>query len=265
MSRFLAFCLLLIPLAQGLSVLTDSAPSLTVMKTNRELEEEIYENITVHLKPQSVFIPHVTNDNGEHTPLHVKVNSYVRDIEMKNVDTNLFDMKLDLIFRQKWNDKRLAYDVSHHPDFKYVSLNSNVKSIWKPDTFFDKSVKEEFHLVTAPNVLLWVYPDGNVLYSTRLTITIRCTQNDTVAASDDKEEEKKSCLVCPVRIASYGNSHDKLVYEWDDAERAPVESRESLYLPHFTLDKITTDEAHVSKSRVGDWSSLIAKFHFSHK
>jgi len=270
MSRFLTFCLLVIPFTQGLSVLTETAPSLTVLPTEREFEEEVYENVTKHAK-QSVFVPHVTpDDNGEHGPLHVKVNSYIRDIlELKAVDSHLYDWTLDLVLRQKWNDKRLAYDTTHHPDFKYITLNtpSGMKSIWKPDTFFSRSVKGDFHFVLAPNALIWVYPNGDVLYSCRVSVTLRCVQNATAVPEkpEEKEEgaEKASDIVCPMRIASYGYTTDHLVYEWDDETPHAVDVTDKLYIPHYTLDKVTT-EASIGKTRIGSWSSLIANFHFSH-
>jgi len=276
MLRLLAFCLLATPFVQGLSVPTDSlsAPSLTVMKSDHEFEHEVYENITKCAK-KAAFVPHPHhNDEGEHSehsPVHVKVNSYVRDIlSIKTVDSDLYDWTMDLTFRQKWNDKRLAYDVTHHPDVHYITLNTEegMHAIWKPDTFFSGSVKEELHSVTAPNALVWVFPNGDVLYSLRVTVTLRCHHNHP-ATPEKKEvvegEEKESDLVCPMRIASYGFADDKVVYEWDEEENTPaVEVTKHLHLPHYSLDKVTR-EVITAKTRIAGFSSLNAKFHFTHK
>jgi len=299
MSRFLTLCLLIIPFAHGLSVLTDThtEASHTDHHTDREFEEEIYENITKCSK-QSAFIPPVTpNDDGEHGPVHVKVNGYVRDIfEIKKIDNDVYDWTADLIIRQKWNDKRLAYDVSHHPDYKNIVLNSaGLKKIWHPDTFFSHSVKGDFHFLLAPNTYAWVYPNGDVLYSIRVTVTFRCVDHEhhdhehhddhTHEPHDDHTNEhhddhthepehhddhthepagKKLELDCPVRIASYGFTDDKIVYEWDHEKETPLDISKRLYLPHFSLTNVTT-ETNVGVTRVGGFSSLIAKFHFLHK
>jgi len=270
MLRFLTFCLLATPFVQGLSVPKETAPSLTVLKTDRELEEEIYYNIT-RLAPKAVFVPDTLNENGEHGPVHVKVNAYVRDIlEIKAVDNNLYDWTLDLTFRQKWNDKRLAFDVTHHPDFKHMTLNAveGMKSIWKPDTFFSQSIRGEFHTITTPNSLIWVYPNGDVLYSTRLSVTLRCKHIPTTETPEKKEEgeEKESDLVCPLRLSTYAFTTEKLVYEWDEDEttKKSIEVTDTLYLPHYTLDKVVT-ELRTGHTRIGDWSGLVANFHFSHK
>jgi len=268
MSRFLTLCLLILPCIYAGSVPPPNPPEVTtpytVVHTERELEEEIYQNIT-RLSAKSVFVPPVSpNENGEYGPLHVTVNSYVRNIlEIKAVDTDVYDWTLDLIIRQKWNDPRLAYDASHHPNFKYIALTTATghKSIWKPDTFFTGIIKGDFHFLLAPNALTWIYPNGDVLYSIRVSITVRC--NDL---HEDKKEEdgddKKSDLVCPVRIASYGLINDKLTYDWDAEE--PVHVTKNLYLPHYTLDKVTT-ESSPGKTKIGEFSALTANFHFSHK
>lgn len=42
-----------------------------------------------------------------------------------------------------------------------------VKKIWVPDMFFVHSKRSFIHDTTTDNVMLRVYPDGNVLYSLR--------------------------------------------------------------------------------------------------
>jgi hypothetical protein len=70
----------------------------------------------------------------------------------------------------------------------------DVKRIWKPDVFFSNSKSEEPNGALEPNILVRIYPDGNVLFSTRLTLTLGCPM-DLMHYPFDKQS-------CPLKIAS---------------------------------------------------------------
>ena len=111
-----------------------------------------------------------------------------------------------MTFRQKWLDKRLAFDSSkrynvstfsialHQQAHKLISRkfdsnNNGIiiflrlllfkvkmitlkyedygKKIWTPDTFIVNSVKGNRHDIVEPNNYLRIFPDGEVLYSER--------------------------------------------------------------------------------------------------
>lgn len=265
MKGFITFCLFVIPFVQG-SVITETgtgtAPkaTLAVLKSHRLLEKEIRSNYSklsndIHFPP---CMEHTVNGVG---PLHVQANAYIRQIlEVKNVGGDVNEMTVDLTFRQKWTDKRLSYDISESPNYKYINLYgaSGIKSIWKPDTFFPGTIKADFHFVLASNALVWVYPNGQVLYSIRVTTTVRC---EVPEKTEDKEEEKKT-LVCPLRVASYGYTDEELVYDWDAEE--PIQLKKEYHIPHYTLDKVTT-EGGSGKTKIGSFNTIIAKFHFTPK
>ena len=46
--------------------------------------------------------------------------------------------------------------------------------IWKPDLFFNNEKDGHFHNIIMPNVLLRIFPNGNVLYSIRISLTLFC-------------------------------------------------------------------------------------------
>lgn len=256
MKAFLTFCLFYIFIQGSLGVglfhripEVHTAPTThqTEVDSFHEFEKEIHQNIT-ELANEHVFLPPTTK-----SPVHVKLNTYIRQIlGVKNMEGDLHEMTVDLILRHMWNDKRLTYDVSDHPNYKYFNLYwfSSIKNIWRPDTFFAHSVKAEFHDVPTENELVWIYPNGNVLHSKRITVTVRC------------ELPEKKELVCPLTMASYGYTTDKLMYEWDAEE--PVEWKQKYHIPHFTLAKVTT-EGHTGKTKIGDFSTVVAKLHFTHE
>ena len=77
-----------------------------------------------------------------------------------------------ITFRQQWNDNRLQFD-NMSGRLHYLVLTDPEK-IWKPDLFFQNEKKGHFHEIIMPNVLLRIYPNGDVLYSIRLSLTLSC-------------------------------------------------------------------------------------------
>ena len=49
--------------------------------------------------------------------------------------------------------------------------------IWKPDLFFKNEKSGHFHEITQPNILLRIYPNGDVFYSIRMSLTLSCPMN----------------------------------------------------------------------------------------
>lgn len=78
---------------------------------------------------------------------------------------------LDLLVRKRWKDTRLSFsqraDVQER-NISYIKVNEEVLNrMWVPDLFFANEKQAFFHTVTVPNIMLRVYPDGQILYSTR--------------------------------------------------------------------------------------------------
>ena len=73
-------------------------------------------------------------------------------------------MTASFYLRQQWRDPRLASSTSNQT----VLLNHRrVDSIWLPDMYFSQSKNEYSHIVTVPNLLIRVRPDGTILFSQR--------------------------------------------------------------------------------------------------
>jgi len=114
-----------------------------------------------------------TKNDSSVNPAVVNVNIYFRSIEY--VCSKKFEWKVQITFRQKWTDSRLQFD-DKNGQIKYLSLG-DVKRIWRPDTFFSNSKSSQIHEELMPNILIRIYPKGDVLYSTRLTSTLSCPMN----------------------------------------------------------------------------------------
>lgn len=72
---------------------------------------------------------------------------------------------MTLYLRHYWKDERLSF-----PSNKNKSMTFDgrlIKKIWVPDVFFVHSKRSFIHDTTVENIMLRVYPDGNVLFSLR--------------------------------------------------------------------------------------------------
>lgn len=77
----------------------------------------------------------------------------------------LQDFTMTLYLRHYWQDDRLAFPSSSNKSRTFDARL--VKKIWVPDVFFVHSKRSFIHDTTMENIMLRVYPDGNILYSVR--------------------------------------------------------------------------------------------------
>lgn len=116
------------------------------------------------------------------------------------------DYSLDIFFRQKWVDKRLQFDLSADGINELVIGSDMLHKIWLPDTFIANDKKTYFHKATVQNKFIRISPDGQVLYSMRMTVTAACPMNFRFFPMDHQ--------VCDLEIESYGFRMDDIKYKW---------------------------------------------------
>ncbi|XP_016110021.1 gamma-aminobutyric acid receptor subunit rho-1-like isoform X1 [Sinocyclocheilus grahami] len=90
------------------------------------------------------------------------------DVQVESLDTISeadMDFTMTLYLRHYWKDERLSFQSSNNQSMTFDSRL--VKKIWVPDMFFVHSKRSFIHDTTTDNLMLRVYPDGNVLYSLR--------------------------------------------------------------------------------------------------
>jgi hypothetical protein len=67
-------------------------------------------------------------------------------------------------FQQYWHDRRLAHNESH----RVLIRDENIlNKIWHPDIYFANARTASFHNVTQANFVIWIEPDGGILYDSR--------------------------------------------------------------------------------------------------
>ena len=72
-----------------------------------------------------------------------------------------------------------------------------------PDTFFRNEKIGQFHNILTPNLYIRVYPDGDVLYSIRISLTCFCSMYLALFPLDEQ--------TCVLDIASCKWSLDKCI------------------------------------------------------
>ncbi|XP_034539230.1 gamma-aminobutyric acid receptor subunit rho-3a isoform X2 [Notolabrus celidotus] len=100
------------------------------------------------------------------------------DVQVESIDSisevNM-DFTMTLYLRHYWQDDRLAFPSSSNKSRTFDARL--VKKIWVPDVFFVHSKRSFIHDTTMENIMLRVFPDGNILYSVRITVTALCSMD----------------------------------------------------------------------------------------
>merc|ERR1711971_1049153 len=81
------------------------------------------------------------------------------------------------------------------------------------------------HSMLEDNSYIRLFPDGSVLTSTILTVSLLCPINLRRFPFDTQ--------TCPLQLASYGGNKESIVYVWKSLD--PVQMARSLYLLDYTL------------------------------
>ncbi|KAK8748668.1 hypothetical protein OTU49_015930, partial [Cherax quadricarinatus] len=134
------------------------------------------------------------------------------------------EYSVQMTFREHWNDDRLNYS-SEGGRIKYLTLTETDK-IWMPDLFFKNEKTGHFHDIILPNTYIRIFPDGDVLYSIRISLTLSCPMDLKLYPLDTQ--------LCELLMASYGWTTEDLVFLWEKNE--PIQVTKNLHLPRFTLE-----------------------------
>ncbi|XP_046383441.1 glutamate-gated chloride channel-like [Ischnura elegans] len=179
-------------------------------------------------------------------PVVVKVNAFIRSVG--HIDDRNREYRVSMTLRQTWNDARLKF--SAQDDLKYILLTSD-EDIWSPDLFFSNEKEGHTHDLLHPNSLVRISPEGDVLYSTRISLKLSCPMDLTNFPMD-----KQSCFI---RMASYAYTTKDLIFVWKDDD--PVQSVVDLDMSPFVMQGFGIDYCN-SKTNTGEYSCLRTEFLF---
>lgn len=211
-------------------------------KTIPELKREILDQILPKNENDVMIAP------GNLTSDYTVVESTLYVLNIDDINENKGEISLRLYFRQYWKDYRLKY--VQNSLFEYILIN-NEDAIWTPDTFFVNEKKGRSFEALRPNVLIRIFPDGSVIYSKKLSVTLECPM--------DFDKYPFDRQVCNLRLESYGNTIDNLKLKWK-TESNPVGVYSENPVPVFQLQKFVSSYGMVQLQK--NYSFLAVDFYF---
>ncbi|XP_045110005.1 glutamate-gated chloride channel-like isoform X2 [Portunus trituberculatus] len=212
------------------------SPQLNYREKEKDILDELFKksHYDKRIRPSGV--------NGTaNNPTIVRINMMFRSIQ--TIDDVKMEYSVQLTFREEWNDDRLKFD-DLEGRIKYLTLTEPSK-VWMPDLFFKNEKLGHFHDIILPNVYLRIFPNGGVLYSIRISLTLSCPMNLQLYPLDTQ--------TCELLLASYGWTTEDLVFLWREGD--PVQITQNLHLPRFTLEKFMTEYCN-SNTNTGAYSCL---------
>ncbi|XP_062870091.1 gamma-aminobutyric acid receptor subunit rho-3a [Trichomycterus rosablanca] len=154
------------------------------------------------------------------------------DVQVESIDSisevNM-DFTMTLYLRHYWQDDRLAFRSTNNKSRTFDARL--VKKIWVPDVFFVHSKRSYIHDTTMENIMLRVYPDGNILYSVRITVTALCSMDFSSFPLDTQN--------CSLELESYAYDEKDLVLYWKNGN-------DSLRTDEIVLSQFFVEEFHPS-------------------
>ncbi|XP_052710419.1 glycine receptor subunit alpha-2-like [Crassostrea angulata] len=154
-------------------------------------------------------------------PVTENVQLYILSID--SISDSSMDYDMSFYLRQRWYDPRLRFNESL--GIENIELDPKLMDkIWVPDLYIINEKTAKFHTVTVPNKMMYIYPDGLVLYSARVSGVFSCMM-DLHKYPLDKQ-------ICDIRMESYSHSASTLVVRWRDT---PAEISSTLRLPQFDI------------------------------
>uniref|UniRef100_A0A3Q2W9J5 Glycine receptor, beta b n=1 Tax=Haplochromis burtoni TaxID=8153 RepID=A0A3Q2W9J5_HAPBU len=159
--------------------------------------------------------------NFKGIPVEDRVNIFINSFG--SIQETTMDYRVNIFLRQRWNDPRLKLP----DDFKSDSLTVDpkmFKCLWKPDLFFANEKSANFHDVTQENILLFIFRNGDVLISMRLSVTLSCPLDLTLFPMDTQR--------CKMQLESFGYTTDDLQFMWQTGD--PVQM-DAIALPQFDI------------------------------
>ena len=120
----------------------------------------------------------------------VNTNMHLRSVDY--ISTKKMEWQAQIILRHQWIDSRLSYDWLKG-QLRYLILDDPSR-IWIPDTYVYNSKSTQQHTDLKPNTIVNIYPNGNVLFSIRLSATMSCPMDLKYYPFDSQ--------ICSIKFAS---------------------------------------------------------------
>ncbi|CAJ0608677.1 unnamed protein product [Cylicocyclus nassatus] len=145
---------------------------------------------------------------------------------MSNFQTSTMDYDMDIYLMMSWRDARL---VTPYDKPILVKEEEILEKIWRPDPFFANAKEAEFHEVTFLNFLMRIFPDGLVLYETRVKIKPSC---NLILCKYPHDKQ-----TCDLLIKSFAYPVETVQFEWFTRRADAIDKNPDVKLPELYIDR----------------------------
>ncbi|KDR18837.1 glycine receptor subunit alpha-1-like isoform X1 [Zootermopsis nevadensis] len=176
-------------------------------------------------------------------PLNVGVRMHVYFLGA--IEAQSLQFTAHIILRLRWVDQRLEYR-GFAPDVPLIVREGYPRiSLWTPHVYL---VNEQESVVMGSDrkdVLLTVEPDGTVVLSTRMKVTLFCLMNLQKFPFDEQQ--------CPLVLESWTHNSSELILFWEPD--SPVTVNKDLHLTEYRLVNMWSNFSVANYSLTSDVSS----------
>lgn len=184
--------------------------------------------------------------NAGGPPVIVKIEFKV--ISFGEIKEANMEYSMDIFMRQWWTDPRFKTNYS----IPFNIAADPTKLFWIPDTYFWNVKDAKYHYVTRENMRIKISPNGEVYFSTRITLTAQCDMDLRLFPMDTQ--------YCPLIIESYAYTTDDVDYHWKGGKNQGIEIVSSEMAQYDLLDVETHTKSQTNSK--GSFASLYAVFPF---
>ncbi|XP_045859589.1 gamma-aminobutyric acid receptor subunit rho-3, partial [Meles meles] len=174
------------------------------------------------------------------------------DVQVESIDSisevNI-DFTMTFYLRHYWKDERLSFPSTTNKSMTFD--HRLIKKIWVPDIFFVHSKRSFIHDTTVENIMLRVYPDGNVLFSLRVTVSAMCLMDFSRFPLDTQS--------CSLELESYAYNEEDLMLYWKQGNRS-LNTDEHISLSQFFIEDFSASSGFAFYSSTGWYNRLFINF-----
>ncbi|XP_041534586.1 gamma-aminobutyric acid receptor subunit rho-3 [Microtus oregoni] len=174
------------------------------------------------------------------------------DVQVESIDSisevNM-DFTMTFYLRHYWKDERLAFASTTNKSMTFD--HRLIQKIWVPDIFFVHSKKSFIHDTTVENIMLRVHPDGNVLFSLRITVSAMCLMDFSRFPLDTQN--------CSLELESYAYNEEDLMLYWKHGNKS-VNTEEHISLSQFFIEEFSASSGLAFYSSTGWYYRLFINF-----
>lgn len=181
-------------------------------------------------------------------PLMIHSRIYV--YFLGSIEAHNLQFTAHILVRFRWKDPRLEYQYLI-PDVDRVVGEGTLKNhIWVPHVYLVNEHESKMMGADQHDVLVTVQPDGTILYSTRMKVTLFCLMNLQKFPFDQQE--------CPLVLESWTYNVSELILAWEPKE--PVIVNEHLHLTEYSLIKTWPNATEVTYARASEMNDTMAQY-----